>query len=266
MGTLAAALVLYLVWTLATYLLEGRLETLRRPEATFDRLVYTGVANFVIGLGAGCWALGRWVRPALSDLRAAGLVRGRAAVAGIAAGAALGVAFVRLRGDAAHDAVVLINVFSQTFPVSVAEIVVCWAVLGAATRAAFSRERQAVGTAVAAVVSSGAFGLYHFAHSPPFDTVGMVGLLTVVGLFTSTFFFASRNLYGTILFHNFLALTGVTRALAGAGNLETYSEPRPATIATALLAAACLLLGHQWLETREGVRSSRISADPATPP
>jgi len=48
----------------------------------------------------------------------------------------------------------------------------------------------------AAIAASVAFGLYHFAHSPPFDTWRMVGLLTVVGFATGAFFFVSRDVRG----------------------------------------------------------------------
>ena len=41
--------VLYLVWVLATHFLEGRMFTLRRPEATLARLIYALVANMLMG-------------------------------------------------------------------------------------------------------------------------------------------------------------------------------------------------------------------------
>ena len=44
----AAAFGLFAVWTLATYLLEARLGTFLRPDAT-TRFVYTVVANVLIG-------------------------------------------------------------------------------------------------------------------------------------------------------------------------------------------------------------------------
>ncbi len=48
---LALALGLYLLWALATYLLEGRIHTLLRPEATGARLPNSLVANILIGIG-----------------------------------------------------------------------------------------------------------------------------------------------------------------------------------------------------------------------
>ena len=49
----------------------------------------------------------------------------------------------------------------------------------------------------------------------------MVALLTGVGFVTSAFFFLSRDIYATIVFHNFLGVFGVAQALAASGRLET---------------------------------------------
>ena len=42
---MAAALVLFASWTLATWVLEGRIDTLLRPEAVVDRAIYAIVAK-----------------------------------------------------------------------------------------------------------------------------------------------------------------------------------------------------------------------------
>jgi hypothetical protein len=44
-----AALALFAVWTLSTWFLEGRIETLLRPEAVADRAIYAVIANVLIG-------------------------------------------------------------------------------------------------------------------------------------------------------------------------------------------------------------------------
>src|SRR5215204_2218910 len=48
---LILALAWYLLWVLVTYLLEGRIHTCQRPEDMGARLVYTLVANILIGIG-----------------------------------------------------------------------------------------------------------------------------------------------------------------------------------------------------------------------
>ena len=47
---LILAIALYLLWVVATYLLEGRIFTLQHPEDIGPRLIYTLVANILIGV------------------------------------------------------------------------------------------------------------------------------------------------------------------------------------------------------------------------
>jgi hypothetical protein len=44
------AIGLWVNWTLLTWFLEGRIETLNRPDAVAARLVYTLIANVLVGI------------------------------------------------------------------------------------------------------------------------------------------------------------------------------------------------------------------------
>ncbi|HSJ99533.1 MAG TPA: CPBP family glutamic-type intramembrane protease, partial [Myxococcota bacterium] len=156
-------------------------------------------------------------------------------------------ALFRLQGPASHHPVVLLNAFAQVLVVSTAEVLVCWALVARGIEAALRRHGKAAAYLAAAAAASALFGLYHFAHSPPFDTWPMVALLGAVGLATSLFFFASRDVAATVVFHNFLALYGVTQALAASGALAAYEAPRPALLAMAALALALLAAAYPWL-------------------
>jgi hypothetical protein len=153
---------------------------------------------------------------------------------------------------------VIANAFAQVFVVSAAEIVVCWSVVGAAARAALRSRRAAVATFVAALVASVLFGVYHFAHSAPFNSVPMVVLLSIVGLATSAFFFISRDVAGTVVFHNFLGTFGVVQALSAAGALAPLQTPQWPLIGTAVLTAIVLGAGYAVLAAANGaaVRAS----------
>jgi hypothetical protein len=69
----------------------------------------------------------------------------------------------------------------------------------------------------------------------------MIGVLTVVGLGTGAFFFVVGEVYGTVVFHNFLALKGVTDAVAQGGKLDEYNVLDPPLLWTALFATVVLL-------------------------
>ena len=50
------AIAIYLVWLLATYLLEGRIHLLQKPDP-LARLIYAVIANMIIGTVIAIWLL-----------------------------------------------------------------------------------------------------------------------------------------------------------------------------------------------------------------
>ena len=60
----------------------------------------------------------------------------------------------------------------------------------------------------------------------------------MIGLVTSVFFFVSRDVYGTIAFHNFLGILGVIRALEVSGNISAFEHPIVALWIMAVVAVA----------------------------
>lgn len=259
MGARAAALALYVAWTLATWLLEGRPRTLLRPDAVGMRLAYDAVANLGIGILAGGLLVARLLHGsgATADLAGFRAPR-RAALTGLA-GAVVGLGAYVVADPPSLAPVVMLNAFARVFATSAAEIVVCWSLLGTAIVTTVPASRPRLARVVAAAVASALFGVYHVAHSPPFDEPRMVVLLTGVGVVTSAVFVLSRDVWGTLGFHNGLAMIGVVRALHEAGRLDAYATVQPLTIATAAAATALLVLTH-----RRAVLSSR-RASCATP-
>lgn len=240
---LATALALFFVWSAATWLLEGRIETLLRPHAASERVVYALVANVLIGVGASLLLLRLWLRRG-ADMTYAGFGSVRRAAISVVLGLALGFGLYLLQGAPTLRPVVLGNAYAQVLVVSAAEVLVCWAVLGWAAQLALRPLGRALALCGAAAVASVLFGLYHVAHSPPFNTPEMVGLLSVVGLVTSLFYFSSRDVAGTVVFHNFLGTFGVLRALEQKGELTAFQIWQPALLGMAFLSALALLAGY----------------------
>lgn len=228
-------LVLFAGWTLATWALEGRIRTLLRPDALVDRLLYIGTANLMVGL-LGAAVLVRCARGAGAPKRDASPAR---VLVSVLTGAALGLALLLAVGPPASPWAI-VNGYAQVMTVTVAEVAVCWWALHhvlAVWRP--EHERLAAGATVA--LGAASFGLYHFAHSPPFDTWSMVGGLTLMGLVTGAFFVASGDLYGAVALHNFAGTIGVLNALRDGGRLAGYEEPRVATLIAGALALAALV-------------------------
>jgi hypothetical protein len=252
---IAAALSLYAGWTLATWLLEGRIETLLRPEAMIDRAIYAVAANLLIGIAAAMAVLRFLIRYGWLGRQAAGFGPFTPSALRLFVALALGFAFYVMQGAPSLDPVVLTNAFAQVLVVSVAEVVVCWAVVGASIEALLRRRGRAVSLIGASLAASALFGLYHFAHSPPFNTPAMVALLSVVGLVTSACFFAARDVYATILFHNFLGVFGVVQALEASGRLYAFSTLQPVLLVMALATVSVLALAD-WALLRRGSQAA----------
>src|SRR5215208_2320924 len=97
-GALLLAIGLYVLWVLATYLLEGRIQTLLRPEATDARLSYALVANVFIGIGGSALVIRFLSRTGTVSTEQAGFRGlGHAALA-VVIGAVIGFVFYALQG------------------------------------------------------------------------------------------------------------------------------------------------------------------------
>lgn len=245
------ALLIYAAWVAATYLLEGSVGTLVRPEAVGLRLAYALIANLAIGILLPLWILRGLVRDGWGAAGDFGFsAPGRTALS-VAGGAAAGYAlFAMAQAEPVHPLVVL-NSFAQVWVVSAAEVVVCWGLVGATLHVALRPWHRAGAYAIAAAVASVLFGVYHFAHSAPFNEIRMVLFLTGIGLVTSLWWFASGDVYGTAVFHNFFGVTGVLAALKAGGLVPGHAAPAVPLYATAAVVTLALVIpGTLWMRRR----------------
>lgn len=250
-AALRNALAVYLLWVAATYVLEGLPGTLVRPEAVGLRLAYALVANLGIGILLPLWALRQALGRGLGRAEDYGFSGAGRALAGLVLGAAAGYAIFSASPTAPAHPLAVLNAFAQVWVVSVAEIVVCWALVGATVRLALRPWHPRGAIVAAAAAASVLFGLYHFAHSAPFNEPMMVAFLTGIGFATSLWWFASRDVYGTAVFHNFFGVTGVLAALQAGGHVPERPELAAPLLATALVATLALAVpGYVWIRRR----------------
>lgn len=242
--TISSVVAVYVLWVLLTYRLEGRPRTLQRPHATRGRLLYTLIANILVGIVFSGWLLRSLVREQTVPPAAAGFSTPSHILTMSAIGFLLGVVFLILQRPRIKHPMALINIYIQTWTVSVAEILICWVLIGSYAEALFSTRILPVAMLPAAVLSSILFGLYHYAHSPPFNTPEMVMRLTGIGLITSLFFFLSRDVYATIIFHNFFATFGVLRSFQTPDHVDTFRRFKPVPAGLAVLALGLVIGMH----------------------
>jgi hypothetical protein len=119
---LALALALYLLWTLVTYLLEGRILTFQRPEAPGARLVYALVANVFIGIGGSALLIRLLSTSGEMSARQAGFGGLQHAGVAVVVGVALGLVIYALQGAPSFNPVVILNAYAQVLVVSIAEV------------------------------------------------------------------------------------------------------------------------------------------------
>ena len=214
------ALGVYLLWMAVTYLLEGRISLMHHPTPA-GRALYVLSANVVIGIGLAVWALRTFVVSNVTSAKQLGFRSlKRTIMAGLIA-LAVGGGLFWLQNPPSLNPLVLFNGFAQVLPVSIAEVVVCWAVIGGSFEAWTQSRGKVIGVIVGIVAANFLFGIYHYAHSAPFNQTWMVFFLMLPGLITSLVYFLGRDIYATILFHNFLGMTGVMQNV----DLDLFSQP-----------------------------------------
>ena len=206
--------------------------------------MYTVVANWVVGLGVSGWVLSLLSGVGVITAEKAGFQTATHALIAVLVGTGLGLAGYLIQKPPTRHPTIVLNGFAQVLTVSLAEVMVCWAVVGTVTEAVLQARGFPYPTVVAALVASVVFGIYHIAHSPPFNSIKMIVLLAGIGLVTSLFFFVSRDIYGTVMFHNFLGMFGVLRALHTSGKLQLYERFKVLLISMALLSIVLLIVVH----------------------
>lgn len=218
--TVLSALALFLIWMFATYMLEGRIDLMHHPDA-LNRFIYVITANVLIGVFGSFWILRRGLSLDITRKKDLGFRSLDRSLIACFIALVTGLGLFLLQGPPALDPLVIFNGFALVLPVSIAEIVVCWAVIGGTFEAWAKSKGKIIGVIVGIVASDLLFGFYHYAHSAPFNQLWMVMFLMIPGLVTGLIYFLGRDLYATILFHNFLGMTGVMQN----ADLERFQQP-----------------------------------------
>lgn len=243
------ALFIYAMWFIATYFLEGRNLSLLRPEAVFERVVYIIIATFFIGTVASILVLRHFIASGVVTLDQLGFRSIRHTFIAVVISGLLGFSIFIVMNPPSLNPIVILNIFAQVLPVSLAEVVVCWAVIGANFGSLAQKRGRIVSLLAGILAADILFGFYHFAHSPPFNQVGMVLFLMIPGFLTCLVYFFGRNIYATIIFQNFFGVFGIMQALEKSDKLITYSQPLFPVLGMAF-ASLIILIGSDILLVR----------------
>ncbi|MDD1676357.1 MAG: CPBP family intramembrane metalloprotease [Methanomicrobiales archaeon] len=219
------AFLTYIAWVIATFLLEGRILTLLRPEAVGDRILYTVIANMLIGSIIALLVIRRAFDTKITSPDSAGFRPVTRTIPAIVIAFVIGFFLLLILRGAVPNPVILLNIYAQVFTVTIAEIAICWGVVGSIVEGTLSEKGRLLSLSGGILVSSILFGMYHVAHSPPFNQVPMMIFLTLFGIITGLVYFIGRDIYATMVFHNFFGTFGVMQSLGVSGVLSFYTEP-----------------------------------------
>jgi hypothetical protein len=241
---IAIALSIYIIWVAATYILEGRIHLFQEVDP-IGRMTYVIIANIAIGIVLSAIAIRYLLKAQVLKPEQLGLSKSRLrTVAIIASAAAGGLALFMLQNPRTLEPIVVFNAFMQVLPVSVAEVMVCWALIGSSFESLArnnnnNKGRIVLSVIVGAVAASVLFGVYHYAHSPPFNQTSVVLFLMLPSIATAVTFFLGRDIYAAVIVQNFMGIVGV---LAGLPNLEVYRQPMVPIYALTAISVAALII------------------------
>lgn len=243
----AIALSIYIIWVAATYILEGRIHLFQKVDP-IGRMTYVVIANIVIGTVMSAIAIRYSLKAHLLKPEQLGLSKSRLRTVTIIASAAVGglVLFI-LQSSRTLEPIVVFNAFMQVLPVSIAEVMVCWALIGSSFESLVrnnknnnnNKVRIVLSVIVGAVAASVLFGIYHYAHSPPFNQTSVVLFLMPPSIATAVTFFLGRDVYAAVIVQNFLGIVGV---LSGLPSLEGYRQPMVPIYALSAVSVGALII------------------------
>jgi hypothetical protein len=127
---IAIALSIYIIWRAATYVLQGRIHLFQKVDP-IGRITYVVIANIAVGAVLSAIAIRYLLKAQLVKPEQLGLNKSRLRTAAVIASAAAGdLALFVLQNPRTTEPIVVFNAFMQVLPVSIAELMVCWALIG----------------------------------------------------------------------------------------------------------------------------------------
>jgi ABC-type uncharacterized transport system permease subunit len=119
---------------------------------------------------------------------------------------------------------------------------VCWALIGSSCESLAknkNKRRFVSSILVGAVAASVLFGVYHYAHSPPFNQTSVVLFLMLPSIATAVTYFLGRDIYAAVIVQNFMGIVGV---LSNLPSLEAFRQQMVPIYALSAVSVAALII------------------------
>jgi hypothetical protein len=250
-------LLIYIVWVLDTFLLEGSVGLFIMYQPYF-LLLYTVIANIFMGIVVPVFCLRSAFLSGAVNMFQIGFRSRRRMVIAVTITALAGYLLLVTFTSYGTRRTALLGMTASMLPVAIASVMVCWVLIGTHLQAYVRSYGAIVSITTAVPVTGILFGLSFAAHSPPLNEPGMILLATVIGVVSALFFFSVRDLYASAVFVAFaLALF-----LQGQADPVYSTSVSPVVAGTAVLSILSLA-GCQWYLSRQFI-TVRLPADPGT--
>jgi ABC-type uncharacterized transport system permease subunit len=119
---------------------------------------------------------------------------------------------------------------------------VCWALIGSSFESVTknqNKEGAVSSILIGAVTASVLFGVYHYAHSPPFNQTSIVLFLMLPSIATAVTYFLGRDIYAAVIAQNFMGIFGV---IANLPALEPFRQPMVPIYALSAVSVTTLVI------------------------
>jgi len=189
---------LFIVWILETYLLEGSADLFVHFQPPLF-ILYTVFANIVVGIFIPVICFRSAFLSGAVNMFQAGFRSLRRTVSACALTAIFGYLYLITFTPAGADRFVPVNAIAFIIPPAVAEVMICWVLIGTHLQAYMRKGSAAISISLGVVVTAVLFGISFAAHSPPLNRPDVIVLLCVIGAGAALFFFAVRDVYATVI-------------------------------------------------------------------
>jgi len=238
-------LIVYTVWFLETFLLEGSLGVFSRYQPVVY-FTYVLLANILIGTLAPLIFLRSGLLTGVVNMHQIGFrdLRRTVVTAGITA--CSGYLILAAVTHSAAPTVTLVGTVLVLTPVAISSVMICWVLAGTHLQAYARRYGAAASILTGVTITGSLFGLSFAAHSPPLSDPRHILTAIVIGAAVAIVFFAIRDVWSAIIVQLFALVWFLRDSIDSA-----YIQPvPPLVVLTASLAILALLLSIRYLTKR----------------
>ena len=238
-------LMIYIIWVLDTFLLEGSTGTFTSYHP-WSLILYTIIAGIFMGIIVPVFFLKSAFLSGAVNMFQIGFRSLRRTILTVICTALFGYLILIMIPPYNAQKMALVGMTFLVFPSAIASVMVCWVIAGTHLQA-YVRNYRTIVSITAGVLATGImFGLSFAAHSPPLNQPQTLLMVTGAGIASALYFFSVREVWGTSIFVAF----ALVLVLQGHVDPAYIAPVSPVTAGTAMLSVIALAACRLYLSRR----------------